>query len=153
MSADTVERVKVLAGPVLDELNIELVDVVLLTEGGRRVLRVFIDKPGGTTLDDCGRVSRELGTLLDVEDIIPYRYCLEVSSPGIDRPLVREKDFLNAVGKKVNIRTKEPLDGRRNFKATLHGLSDGRVIITDSNGRKWEIVLDNIEKARCEVEI
>jgi ribosome maturation factor RimP len=147
------ERIKVLAEPILDELFIELVDMVYTTERGKRVLRIFIDKPGGVTLDDCSRVSREIGTILDVEDIIQQSYSLEVSSPGLDRPLKREKDFLNAVGKKVNIRTKEALGGRRNFKATLDEVREGKIIITDSEGRDWEIEVQNIEKARCEVVI
>jgi ribosome maturation factor RimP len=147
------ERIKVLAEPILDELSIELVDMVYTTERGKRVLRIFIDKPGGVTLDDCSRVSREIGTILDVEDIIQQSYSLEVSSPGLDRPLKREKDFLNAVGKKVNIRTKEALGGRRNFKATLDEVREGKIIITDSEGRDWEIEVQNIEKARCEVVI
>jgi ribosome maturation factor RimP len=152
-SADIVERVKVLVEPVLDELGIEFVEVVYTSERGKRVLRIFIDKPGGVTLDDCRRVSRELGTILDVEDIIQQSYSLEVSSPGLDRPLKKEKDFSNALGKKVNIRTKEALEGRRNFKATIDCVREGKVIITDSEGRNWEIDMENIEKARCEVVI
>jgi ribosome maturation factor RimP len=152
-SVDIVEQVKVLVKPVLDERGIELVEVVYTSEKGKRVLRTFIDKPGGVTLDDCRCVSRELGTILDVEDIIQHSYSLEVSSPGLDRPLKGEKDFLNALGKKVNIRTKEALKGRRNFKATIDCVIEGKVIITDSEGRNWKIEMENIEKARREVVI
>ncbi len=140
------EKVKELAEPVVDELGLELVDVVYATESGRRILRVIIDGPGGVTIDDCTMVSRELGTLLDVES-----YSLEVSSPGLDRPLVREKDFRNAVGKKIRLRTKEPLDGRRNFRAVLVGVGDDSVTLEDSEGRLWKIELSNIDKARLEV--
>ncbi len=145
------EKVKELAEPVVDELGLELVDVVYATESGRRILRVIIDGPGGVTIDDCTMVSRELGTLLDVEDVVPESYSLEVSSPGLDRPLVREKDFRNAVGKKIRLRTKEPLDGRRNFRAVLVGVGDDSVTLEDSEGRLWKIELSNIDKARLEV--
>ncbi len=145
------EKVKELAEPVVDELGLELVDVVYATESGRRILRVIIDGPGGVTIDDCTMVSRELGTLLDVEDVVPESYSLEVSSPGLDRPLVREKDFRNAVGKNIRLRTKEPLDGRRNFRAVLVGVGDDSVTLEDSEGRLWKIELSNIDKARLEV--
>ncbi len=145
------EKVKELAEPVVDELGLELVDVVYATESGRRILRVIIDGPGGVTIDDCTMVSRELGTLLDVEDVVPESYSLEVSSPGLDRPLVREKDFRNAVGKQIRLRTKEPLDGRRNFRAVLVGVGDDSVTLEDSEGRLWKIELSNIDKARLEV--
>lgn len=150
---DIAKKVGALAKPLIDELGLELVDVVFTAEHGRSVLRIFIDKPGGVNLDDCRFVSRELGTVLDVEDIIERSYSLEVSSPGLDRPLKREKDFIKAVGKKINIRTREALRGRRNFKAVIDGVREGRVIITDSEGRQWEIDIENIEKARCEVVI
>jgi ribosome maturation factor RimP len=147
------QRVWALAEPVIGGLGLELVDIVFVTERGRPVLRIFIDKPEGVTLDDCSRVSRELGTILDVEDIIQQSYSLEVSSPGLDRPLKRENDFFKVIGKKVAIRTKQALEGRRNFKATLDGVREGKVTITDAEGRGWEIDIENIEKARLEVVI
>ncbi len=150
---DIAKKVMALAKPLIDELGLELVDVVFTAEHGRSVLRILIDKPGGVNLDDCRFVSRELGTVLDVEDIIEQSYSLEVSSPGLDRPLKREKDFIKAVGKKINIRTREALEGRRNFKAVIDGVREGKVIVTDSEGRQWEIDVENIEKARCEVVI
>ena len=147
------EKVKEISEPLIRDFGMELVDVSYLHEFGRWVLRVFIDKPGGVTLDDCSSISRELGTLLDVEDIIPRSYVLEVSSPGLDRPLIKEKDFVNAAGKKINLKTKFPVEGRRNFKATVVGVADGKVVLKDSEGKVWEIELSNVDKARCEVEI
>ncbi|MBI5588016.1 MAG: ribosome maturation factor RimP [Deltaproteobacteria bacterium] len=147
------EKIRAVAGPLLADLGFELVDVVYATEHGRKVLRFFIDKPGGVTIDDCGDVSRELSTLLDVEDPIPQKYTLEVSSPGLDRPLVKEKDFVRFTGKKVKIKTKEPLEGRKNFKATIDSVEDGRVAVTDFDGKKFVIDLANIDRARLEIEI
>ncbi len=134
-------------------LGLELVDVLYTTEHGRRILRIFIDKPGGVTIDDCSDLSRELGTVLDVEDPIPQSYTLEVSSPGLDRLLTKEKDFLRFAGKKVKLRTKEAIEGRKNFKASIEGVEGGRVTLKDADGRIWEIMLSNIEKARLEIEI
>jgi ribosome maturation factor RimP len=147
------DKLRALAGPLLTDLGFELVDVVLATEYGRKVLRFFIDKPGGVTIDDCTQASRELSTLLDVEDPIPQRYTLEVSSPGLDRPLVKEKDFIRYTGKKVRIKTKEPIEGRRNFKATIDSVGDGSISVTDFDGRRFVIELAHIDRARLEIEI
>lgn len=146
-------KLMALAQPVVDGLGMELVDVAFVTEHGRRVLRVTIDKPGGVTVDDCGDVSRELGTILDVEDPIPQRYTLEVSSPGLDRPLLSEKDFIRFTGKKARIKTREAVEGRKNFKATIEAVEGGRVKVTDFDGKVFEIPLSNIDRARLEVEI
>ena len=148
---EIVRRVSDVIQPVIDEQGLELVDVVYTPEHGRWVLRVFIDKPGGVTLGDCTTVSREIGTILDVEDIIPHSYSLEVSSPGLDRPLTKERDFLRYRGQKVRIRTREPVEGRRNFRATIDGVEDGAVIVTDASGKTWRIELLNIDRARLEV--
>ncbi len=147
------DRVRALAEPVVEGLGIEVVDVVYTSEYGRRVLRIFIDKPGGVTVDDCSTVSRELGTVLDVEDPIPQRYTLEVSSPGLDRLLVKERDFQKSIGKKVKVRTKEAIEGRKNFKAAVAGVENGMVFLKDADGKNWEIALSNIDKARLEIEI
>lgn len=147
------ERIKALATPVLEGLGMELVDAEYTVEHGRRILRFYIDKPGGVTIDDCGRVSSELGTLLDVNDVMHERYSLEVSSPGLDRPLVKEKDFTRFAGRKARIRTRTDIGGRRNFRATIIGVGDGKVVIEDSDGRRFEIAVTNIEKARLVAEI
>ena len=146
------ERVGELAGPVLLELGLELVDVVYASEGGRRILRLLIDKPGGVNVDDCTGVSRELGPLLDVEDVVPGGYTLEVSSPGLDRPLKSQKDFLAAVGKKIRLRTKEAIEGRKNFKATVQEVSEKDVTVEDSDGRLWVVAFLQIDRARLDVE-
>ncbi len=147
------DKLRSLAEPLLTDLGFELVDVVFATEYGRKVLRFFIDKPGGVTIDDCTQASRELSTLLDVQDPIPQRYTLEVSSPGLDRPLVKEKDFIRYAGKKVKIKTKEPIEGRRNFKATIDSVGDKSISVTDFDGRRFVIELAQIDRARLEIEI
>lgn len=147
------ERIRELAGPVAEGFGLELVDVAYTSEYGRRVLRIYIDKPGGITVEDCERVSRELSAVLDVEDPIPQSYNLEVSSPGLDRPLKTEGDFLRFRGKRARIRTKEPIEGRRNFKAVIDEARDGEVLVTDFDGRKFTIAVSNIEKAKLEIEI
>ena len=147
------DRLRSLVDPLLADLGLELVDVVLVTEHGRTILRFLIDKPNGVTIDDCTDASREISTLLDVEDPIPQRYNLEVSSPGLDRPLVREKDFTRYIGKKAKIKTREPIEGRRNFKATIDSVSGGRVYVTDFDGRRFTIDIAGIERARLEIEI
>ncbi len=149
-----IESVERLAKPIVEEFGLELVEAEFATERGHKVLRLYIERPeGSVTLDDCVAVSREFGTALDVEDIVPGRYSLEVSSPGLDRPLKRPEDYKKAVGKRIKIKTTEPIDGRRNFKATLDAF-DGKVLfIVDSEGRRFEIELAAVEKARLEIEI
>ena len=120
---------------------------------GSWVLKVFLDKDGGVTLDDCARVSAEFGQLLDVEDIIPTSYRLEVSSPGLDRPLKKEEDFIKYSGRKVRIKTKDQVLGRRNFKGDLLGCADGKIMIRVEGSEVFNIPLSSILKANLEVEL
>lgn len=159
MTAESVEdRVALLVEGILDEKGLELVLVEYVGSGRSSTLRLFIDRgegysegPGGVTIDECSSVSRELARILDVEDIIRGSYSLEVSSPGLDRPLTKESDYTKYAGRVVNIKTRNPLEGRRKFKGTLKGLEDGKVIITDSEDSTFELELSNIEKAKLEV--
>ena len=107
-------RIKALAETLLQEEKMELADMELLREGGGWVLRLFIDKTGGITLDDCASVSRQFGDQLEVEDLIPFRYTLEVSSPGLDRPLKKDRDFLRHIGNQIQVINPESL-GRPEF--------------------------------------
>lgn len=145
-------RIRPLAEPVAEGLGVELVAVDYTSEHGRKILRVYIDKPGGITVDDCEKLSRELGTVLDVEDPIPQSYNLEVSSPGLDRPLKTEKDFERFAGRRAKIRTRTPVDGRRNFKASIDSVGAGVVQVTDFDGKKFSIAVSEIEKAKLEIE-
>ena len=140
------ERVYELIEPILETLDIELVDVEYLTERGRWILRVYIDKHGGVTLDDCARVSGEIEYPIDVQDIIEHEYVLEVSSPGLNRPLRKEKDYERAMGKKVKIKMSFPLEGRRRFTGYLRYLDDEHLNI-EVDGKLFRLPRRNIVKA------
>lgn len=118
-----------LVEPILDEMGFELVGAEYLSMHGRWVLRLYIDKGGGVTIDDCARVSEEIGDLIDINDIITHEYTLEVSSPGLDRPLKKEKDLVWAIGRRVKVRMVAPLDGRRNFTGCLRNFEDGTLYV------------------------
>ena len=146
MYMQAVREVSFLIEPILDEMEIELVDVEYLSEGGRWILRIYVDRDEGITLDDCVRVSREIGDLIDVKDLFQQPYVLEVSSPGLNRPLKKEKDFVRAVGKDVNIRMAAPVDGRRNFKGKLQAFEDGVLCVT-ANDDRFLLLYGGVEKA------
>ena len=132
--------------PVLDEMGFELVDIEYLSQYGRWVLRIYADKEGGITLDECARVSREVGNLLEVKDIIPNEYVLEVSSPGLNRPLKKEKDFERAIGKNVKIKMVAPINGRRRFTGDLKKVVQGTVYLEIDNDL-FALSWKDIEKA------
>jgi ribosome maturation factor RimP len=133
--------------PGVKALGFELVDVELAGQGHRNTLRVYIDGPRGVTVDDCANVSRQLSAILDVEDPIPGSYALEVSSPGLDRPLVTPEDFRRFRGEEVKLRTTDAVNGRRNFKGRLVE-ANGDGIIIDVDGQRFELAFDRIERAR-----
>ncbi|MDY6973004.1 MAG: ribosome maturation factor RimP [Thermodesulfobacteriota bacterium] len=111
--------------PILEDMGFELVDIEYLPVRGRWVLRIYVDKEGGITLDDCASVSHEVGDFIDVKDIFQHEYVLEISSPGLNRPLKREKDLIRAVGKRIEVKMSTNLDGRRNFAGYLQDFKDG----------------------------
>lgn len=113
------KKVTDLIEPIIDGMCFELVDVEYVSNQGRWILRIYIDKAGGVTIDDCARVSREIEDLIDVKEIIEHEYVLEVSSPGLNRPLKKEKDFIRALDKKIKVRMAVPVMGRRNFTGYL----------------------------------
>ena len=122
--------------PMLDEkfANLELFDLEFVKEGPNWYLRIYIDKEGGVTIDDCEAVSRAAEKLLDEKDPIDHAYILEVSSPGIDRPLKRDQDFERYRGREVEIRLYKPLDGAKVFTGKLVGLIDGEIVIEAPKG-------------------
>lgn len=155
---DVVEQIKRIALPLLDSLGIELVELEFRKEGQGMVLRLFIDKPEGIMLDDCAAVSRELSELLDVEEVIECHYTLEVSSPGLNRPLTKPADYERYAGRLVKIRTFEMLadaagNRRKTFLGELLGLSDGIVALKLVEGQSAAVPLDKIAKANLEFEI
>jgi len=133
---------------VVEPMGYELVGVEYLTgQPGGNLLRVYIDREEGITLDDCAAVSHQLSGVLDVEDPIPGNYTLEISSPGLDRPLFEPEHFERYVGKKVNIRLESSVPGRRRYKGTLLGIEDGRVQV-EVDGEVHSLDLDEIRDAR-----
>lgn len=154
---DICERISGIALPILESLHIELVEIEFKRTGRNAVLRLFIDKDGGVNLDDCSAVSHELSMILDVEDFIPCEYTLEVSSPGLDRPLKTPADYERFTGRLVKVRTYEPFpddagNRRKTFLGTLGGLRDGLVIMTLTEGQTAAIPLERVAKANLEFE-
>jgi ribosome maturation factor RimP len=149
------DKIQRLIDPILRDLDMELVDIEFKRGGKGWILRIFIDKEGGVTLDDCADVSREVGSVLDVEDVIDASYQLEVSSPGIERPLKKLQDYERFAGQMVKVKTFEKLDPdnrgqeRKTFVGKLLGLDAGRVKILqmDKKGGVVELSLDQIAKA------
>ena len=129
------EQVAGLVEPSLEDMGFELVDVEYLSMHGKWVLRLYIDKEGGVTLDDCATVSREIGDLIDVKDVIVHEYILEVSSPGLDRPLKKEKDFKGAIGKKIKVKTIRAVEGRRNYTGYLRNFQQGILYMELESGQ------------------
>jgi ribosome maturation factor RimP len=148
-----IKKAEAMLEPLLEAEGLSLVDLSFKWEPGGWVLRILIDKKQGVTLDDCALVSRELGQLLDVENIIPASYRLEVSSPGLDRPLKKEADFITYTGKRVRIKTREPIAGRRNFKGDLIGYAEGKVQVRVEGNEVFAIPLSSILKANLEPEL
>jgi ribosome maturation factor RimP len=140
-------RLTSLLEPVVTDLDIELVEIQFRRESSGWVLRLIIDKEAGVSLDDCTEVSREVGRLLEVEDPIEHSYRLEVSSPGLERPLRKDKDYLRFKGRKAKIKTREPVDGQWVFIGTIEQFQD-RVLTLQTDLGKITLPLDMIAKAR-----
>ena len=134
--------------PIIDEFRFELVDVEYVKEGSNWYLRAYIDKPGGITVDDCEAVSRRLSDLLDEEDFIDDAYILEVSSPGLGRPLKKDKDFARSIGEEVEIRTFRPVDHEREFTGVLKDFDKNRLVIELEDHEIMEFARDNIALVR-----
>jgi ribosome maturation factor RimP len=143
-------RIRRLIEEVVEGQGYELVDAELKGSGKNSVLRIFIDKPAGISHQDCERISEQVGTVLDVEDLIPFSYTLEVSSPGLDRKLVREADYARFQGKLARIQTRIPLDNQKVFRGRLRGLQDHKVRLALLKGGELEIPLDVIQEAKLE---
>lgn len=162
-----VERVRAIADRVAASSGLEVLDIEFLGGGKARMLRVFLDKPAagndplaGVTHEDCANFSREFGTILDVEDVMPGSYTLEVSSPGLDRKLVKAADFERFTGSRVKLMTRQPVNDNRYFEGRLESFENGRLTLDlgvashksrkkmgDAAGKKIEIEFANVEKA------
>jgi ribosome maturation factor RimP len=158
------DRVRAIVERVATSLGVEVVEIELRGGGKARMLRIFIDKPSGITHEDCASLSREVSTILDVEDAVPGgSYVLEVSSPGLDRKLFRPTDFERFQGSRVKLTTRDPVNGNRHFEGRLERFEAGRLTLDLAEARrkfrpndgaqKLEIELANVEKANLVPEI
>ena len=155
LSDDEEEKIEKLIEPIIESEKKELVDLECLKMKSRWVVRVYIDKAGGVTLDDCAEISHQLGDVLDIHDVPPGPYTLEVSSPGLDRPLVKDGDFVRYQGRLVKIRLREKIEGAKNFRGRLVGFleEEGRkMVVLDVEGKIFRIPKEVLNKANLEYE-
>jgi ribosome maturation factor RimP len=157
--ADVVEQTRTLAGRVAGSYGLEIFDVQYRREPGGWVVRVLIDRPGqaattgeSVSVGDCADVSRDLSAMLDVDDVVPTTYTLEVSSPGLDRPLRAAGDYRRFSGRRAKIVLREPVDGQTHFKGRLGGVDDDDVLIDTDDGRRHRVPVGVITRGNLEVE-
>jgi len=146
-------RITELAEQVAASMEMEIVLVEIKGDENRSVVRAYIDKPAGVTLDDCEKYSKRFSVALDVEDWITFSYVLEVSSPGINRPLVKKADFERFAGKEAKVKTRRPVDGQRNFKGKISDVRENSIELEIVSGKRINIELMDIEKANLIGEI
>lgn len=144
------DRLRQAAQLALSAAGAELVDVDLVGQSGRTVIRLTIDKPEGVGIDDCASFSRHMGDILDVHDLVQAAYVLEVSSPGLDRPLKKDSDFSWAVGRQIKLTSRKPVEGKNVFNGELIAF-DGRKLILETDRERLEILRDDIAKARLDM--
>jgi len=159
MGGDVVEQVREVATRVAAGLGLEIFDVEFRREGGGMVLRILIDRPGPAAtagesvgVDDCAHVSRDVSAILDVEDLVPTAYILEVSSPGLDRPLRGADDYRRFNGRRAKLVMREAIDGQKYFKGTLGGMEGSEVLIDAEDGRRHRVPVSVITRANLEVD-
>lgn len=140
------EQLQALLAPVVEALGYECWGVEFISQGRHSVLRVYIDRPEGILIDDCEAVSRQVSGILDVEDPISGEYTLEVSSPGMDRPLFTLEQFAKHAGEQVKIRLRSPYEGRRNYQGILRGVEEQDVVVL-VNDHEYLLPIDSIDKA------
>jgi ribosome maturation factor RimP len=160
--ADITSQVEAIASRVAASYGLEIFEVQFRREASGMVLRIRIDRPGSrataedsVTVDECARVSRDLSAIFDVDDVVPTAYTLEISSPGLDRPLRRAEDYTRFAGRRAKLVMREKVDGQGYFKGQLGGLEDGPVrvvLIEGEDGRTHRVPLDVIARANLEVD-
>jgi len=157
--ADVAEQVRNVATRVAHTYGLDIFDVQFRREAGGMILRVQIDRPGpaavaeeSVSVEDCARVSRDLSAVLDVEDVVPTAYTLEVSSPGLDRPLRHADDYRRFAGRRAKLVMREAVDGQTFFKGRLAGVDDHAVSIDSDDGRRHLVPIGIITRAHLEVE-
>jgi ribosome maturation factor RimP len=147
------ERVREIAEQAAIDHGVELVHAEVAGPEGSPVVRLFIDKPGGVTHDDCSKVSHQMSTVLDVEDFIHSAYLLEVSSPGLERGLYKRADYERFAGSIAKIKARSPIKGQRNFRGRILGFENNNVIVEDRTSGRVELPLDGIVKANLEADV
>ena len=147
------ERIQELAEQTAIDHGVELVHTEVAGPEGHPIVRVFIDKPGGVTHDDCSDVSHHLSTVLDVEDFIHSAYTLEVSSPGLERGLYKAADYERFAGQPAKIKTRSPIKNQRNFRGRIVGLADSDVLFDDKTSGRVRIPVADIAKANLEIDV
>ena len=153
MREEVTSKIEEVAQRVAQSEGLELVEVEVKGGGNHRLVRIAIDKPEGVTHGDCELVSQQVGTILDVEDIVPGgRYTLEVSSPGVERKLLKPQDYERFQGKKARITLRDAVEGRRNWEGALAGYADGAVIIEVAPGQIRRFPFTQIQKANLKFE-
>ncbi len=146
-------KVMEIAERVGSSAGIEIVEALMLGGGSARVLRIFIDKPEGVTHADCEFISQQVGTILDVEDVVPgAHYTLEVSSPGVERKLSKPREFERFVGQKVKVVLRQPVENQRHWVGALKSFAEGIITLEPSPGRSVTFPLDQVEKANLKFE-
>ena len=145
-------KIEEIARRVAEPEHIEVVQVEVLGGGNNRVVRIFIDKPEGISHADCELVSQQAGTILDIEDVVPGHYTLEVSSPGLERKLLKIADYERFQGKKARITLREPVDNQRNWEGTLGGTREGLIRLEANGGKTLEVPFAQVEKANLKFE-
>ncbi|MDH4847668.1 ribosome maturation factor RimP [Pseudomonas sp. BN505] len=140
------EQLQALLAPVVTGLGFECWGIEFVSQGKHSVLRVYIDKEGGILVDDCAEVSRQVSSVLDVEDPISSEYTLEVSSPGMERPLFTLEQFASHAGEQVKIKLRSPFEGRRNFQGLLRGVEEQDVVV-QVDDQEFLLPIDSIDKA------
>jgi ribosome maturation factor RimP len=153
MSEAVASKIEEIAQRVAQPEGLEVVEVEVKGGGNQRFVRISIDKPGGVTHGDCELVSQQVSTILDVEDVVPGgRYTLEVSSPGLERKLLKPEDYRRFQGQKARIALREPRDGRRHWEGTLAGLDNGSIALETEAGTTLQFPFDQIQKANLKFE-
>jgi ribosome maturation factor RimP len=146
-------KIEEIAQRVVESEGMELVEVEVKGGGSQRMVRISIDKPAGITHADCELVSQQVGTILDVEDVVPGgRYTLEVSSPGVERKLLKPRDFERYRGKKIKVTLCDALEGRRHWEGTLAGFENGRVTLEAEPGKTIQFPFEQVQKANLKFE-
>lgn len=146
-----VRRVREAILPALSQRNLQLVDLEYLRDPRGWILRIFLDREGGITVDDCAHVSDEVGDLLDAKGVMDGPYHLEISSPGLDRRVRDPLDFDRFAGRAIKVRTEAPVDGKTSFTGTLRGM-DGDHVVVEVDGKEHRLPIDAIEKANLKYE-